>query len=67
MSNCHVEVYSRVTGYFSPTSQWNKGKREEFGERKHFKVTEDTHEPITEGNEIQGQENEVRQKDKACV
>ena len=29
-----VEVYSRVVGYLSPLSAWNKGKREEFGDRK---------------------------------
>jgi len=28
-----VEVYSRVVGYFRPVSQWNNGKRAEFGER----------------------------------
>lgn len=33
-----VEVYSRVVGYFRPVNQWNKGKREEFSERKHFDV-----------------------------
>ena len=33
------EVYSRVVGYFRPVSNWNKGKKEEFRERKHFKVT----------------------------
>ena len=33
-----TEVYSRVVGYFRPVSQWNKGKREEFKERKEFKV-----------------------------
>lgn len=32
------EVYSRVTGYFRPTTSWNKGKREEFKERKTFNV-----------------------------
>ncbi|MDD5699337.1 MAG: anaerobic ribonucleoside-triphosphate reductase [Victivallaceae bacterium] len=32
------EVYSRVCGYFRPTADWNKGKREEFRERKVFKV-----------------------------
>ena len=32
------EVYSRVCGYFRPVSNWNKGKREEFRERKEFKV-----------------------------
>jgi len=29
-----VEVYSRVVGYFRPVNQWNKGKKEEFKERK---------------------------------
>ena len=37
-----TEIYSRVSGYFRPTSQWNKGKREEFNERKfaHIKKEE---------------------------
>ncbi len=33
-----VEVYSRVVGYFRPVNQWNKGKREEFSERKNYVV-----------------------------
>ena len=33
------EVFSRVCGYFRPVTNWNKGKKEEFRERKHFKVT----------------------------
>jgi len=32
------EVYSRVVGYLRPVGQWNKGKQEEFKERKTFKV-----------------------------
>ena len=32
------EVYSRVVGYLRPVQQWNKGKQEEFGERKEFKI-----------------------------
>lgn len=32
------EVYSRVTGYFRPVSNWNKGKKQEFEDRKTFKV-----------------------------
>ena len=32
------EVYSRVTGYFRPVGNWNKGKREEFRDRKTFNV-----------------------------
>ncbi len=31
-----VEVYSRVCGYFRPVNQWNKGKKEEFRERKDY-------------------------------
>jgi hypothetical protein len=28
-----AEVFSRVSGYFRPVNQWNKGKREEFSLR----------------------------------
>lgn len=24
------EIYSRVSGYYRPVNQWNKGKKEEF-------------------------------------
>ena len=27
------EVYSRVTGYYRPVTNWNKGKAEEFKDR----------------------------------
>lgn len=30
------EVYSRVTGYYRPVSQFNPGKQEEFSERKTY-------------------------------
>ncbi|HOD15005.1 MAG TPA: anaerobic ribonucleoside-triphosphate reductase [Spirochaetota bacterium] len=33
-----VEVYSRVCGYFRPVNQWNKGKQEEFTERKVYRL-----------------------------
>ena len=36
--NEKCEVYSRVCGYFRPVSNWNHGKREEFKDRKEFKV-----------------------------
>ena len=32
------EVYSRVTGYFRPMANWNKGKKAEFADRKTFKI-----------------------------
>lgn len=33
-----VEVYSRVAGYFRPVNQWNRGKQEEFSQRKTYVV-----------------------------
>ncbi|MBA7596476.1 Anaerobic ribonucleoside-triphosphate reductase [subsurface metagenome] len=33
------EVYSRIVGYLRPISQWNKGKQEEFNQRKEYKVS----------------------------
>ena len=40
MSKCgrKTEVYSRVCGYFRPVSNWNRGKQEEFKERKTFNI-----------------------------
>ena len=40
MAKCSekCEVYSRVTGYFRPVANWNKGKQEEFRERKAYKA-----------------------------
>jgi ribonucleoside-triphosphate reductase len=32
------EVYSRVVGYLRPVQQWNKGKRQEFEQRKTYHV-----------------------------
>ncbi|MCD6093400.1 MAG: ribonucleoside triphosphate reductase [Candidatus Omnitrophica bacterium] len=32
------EVYSRVVGYLRPVKQWNEGKKEEFKQRKAFKI-----------------------------
>ena len=33
-----TEIYSRVSGYFQPVKKWNIGKKEEFRDRKVFKV-----------------------------
>lgn len=30
------EVYSRICGYFRPVADWNKGKKEEFKDRKTY-------------------------------
>jgi ribonucleoside-triphosphate reductase len=36
------EVWSRPVGYLRPVQHWNKGKQQEFRERKEFKVEEYT-------------------------
>lgn len=38
-----TEVYSRVCGFFRPVQQWNRGKQEEFRQRKPYKITEESH------------------------
>lgn len=40
MSKCaqRTEVYSRVCGYFRPVANWNKGKKEEFKDRRAYKA-----------------------------
>jgi len=32
------EVYSRVVGYLRPVKQWNRGKQQEFSDRKTFDI-----------------------------
>jgi len=32
------QVYSRVTGYLSPISQWNEGKKAEWEDRKNYEA-----------------------------
>jgi len=31
-----TEIYSRIVGYLTPTQNWNKGKQEEFRQRKEY-------------------------------
>ena len=40
MARCNhkCEVYSRIVGYYRPVSDWNLGKKEEFGDRKTYNV-----------------------------
>jgi hypothetical protein len=35
---CKVEVFARVTGFFRPVQSWNKGKTEEFKDRKKYNI-----------------------------
>ena len=36
MSKQKCQVYSRVVGYLSPVSHWNKGKLEEYEDRVEY-------------------------------
>ena len=38
MNRVECEIYSRCVGYMRPVSQWNIGKRQEFKDRKMFKI-----------------------------
>lgn len=33
------EIYSRVSGYYRPVNQWNKGKQEEYACRISLNIT----------------------------
>ncbi|HOS70984.1 MAG TPA: ribonucleoside triphosphate reductase [Bacteroidales bacterium] len=35
--NSETDVYSRIVGYMRPVNQWNKGKKQEFKDRKLFR------------------------------
>ena len=36
-----AEVYSRIVGYYRSVRNWNKGKREEYGERRLYRIGND--------------------------
>lgn len=38
--NEKCSVYSRVTGYYRPVENWNRGKQEEFRDRKTYDYLE---------------------------
>ena len=42
MSKCGrtCQIFSRVTGYHAPITNWNKGKVEEFKDRKTYNIKE---------------------------
>lgn len=39
-TKCKTLVFSRITGYYAPTVQWNEGKASEFKEREEYKMEE---------------------------
>jgi len=36
-----AEVYSRIVGYYRSVRNWNLGKREEYGERRLYRISDD--------------------------
>ena len=40
MLRIKCEIYSRPCGYFRPVNQWNNGKKQEFKDRKYYKLPE---------------------------
>ena len=36
-----AEVYSRIVGYYRSVRNWNKGKREEYGERRLYRLSDE--------------------------
>jgi len=49
-----TEVYSRVVGYYRPVQNWNKGKQEEFKQRKYLK-----------GYRVEGEDDKSNSRDKS--
>lgn len=41
MIKVKTEIYSRVSGYYRPVNQWNKGKQSEFADREFINVPEE--------------------------
>ena len=53
LNNVHgteTEVYARIVGYYRAVKHWNKGKRDEFDQRKMFTLEDSTEYNITEAD-----------------
>jgi hypothetical protein len=58
MAKCgrECEVFSRVVGYFRPTKFWNRGKQEEFRQRKEYEIP--TQDRIEAAKKVVGAEDQ---------
>ncbi len=45
-----TEVYSRIVGYYRSVRNWNKGKREEYEERKLFRIPSEQESSTTQSD-----------------
>jgi ribonucleoside-triphosphate reductase len=48
-----AEVYSRIVGYYRSVRNWNRGKREEYGERRLYRLTNGIGTANVVGDEIE--------------
>jgi len=39
------KIFSRVVGYYAPVDNWNKGKRQEWAERRPYVIKREQPEP----------------------
>ena len=55
------EVYSRIVGYYRDVRNWNKGKREEFKERKVFRQQEVNDTPSCGNETAEGAHKQIEE------
>lgn len=58
MAKCgrECEIYSRVCGYFRPVKNWNRGKKQEFKDRKNYQIPKLTKSRSDDRNRYAGHE-----------
>lgn len=52
-NKCNVEVFARVTGFFSVVDRYNPGKKTEYGERKMYNFNN-----VSENLKVQKHQND---------
>ena len=50
MKKIKCEIYSRISGYYRPVQQYNKGKQEEFSQRQKIKIPEVVLDEVSDKN-----------------
>ncbi|MFW6134523.1 MAG: ribonucleoside triphosphate reductase [Elusimicrobiota bacterium] len=62
-----TEVYSRVVGYYRPVSNWNDGKKQEYKERKTYKLPGDSDQSGQEEKKEIKKETDTKETDDQLV
>jgi ribonucleoside-triphosphate reductase (formate) len=63
---CHekTEVYSRITGYYRPVQNWNKGKAQEFKDRKTYEIEKKNSLSSSLNNQLEKKETEDKENNR---